>query len=62
MRQKAYEDSLGVWVQYIAALIQVMANNIMHFDTPKHCTVNSKKYAVMFSILMKEFEIMFKIA
>lgn len=50
-------------MQCIAALTQVMANNIMHFNTPaKHCTVNSKKYAVMLSILIKEFEIMFKIA
>jgi len=33
---------------------QVMANNFMHFD--KHSPVNSKKYAVVFSILIKEFE------
>ncbi len=36
---------------------QVMANNFMHFDTlAKYCTVDSEKYAAMFSILVKEFK------
>lgn len=36
---------------------QVMANNSMQFDTlAKHSSVNSKNYAVMLSILVKEFE------
>lgn len=40
---------------------QVMANNSMQFDTlAKHSSVNSKNYAVMLSILVKEFEYMFQ--
>ena len=42
-------------------LTQVMANNCMHFDIlPKHSPVNSEKYAALFSILIREFDIMFQ--
>ena len=38
-------------------LTQVMANNCMHFDTlAKHKALNSKEYAAVFSILIKQFE------
>lgn len=41
---------------------QVMANNSTQFDTlAKHSSVNSKNYAVMLSILVKELRIEFKI-
>ena len=36
--------------------VQVMANKIIHFDTlAKHSPVNSKEYASMLSVLIKEF-------
>ena len=36
---------------------QVMANKFMDFDIlTEHCPVNSKKYAAVFSIVIKEFE------
>lgn len=38
-------------------LTQVMASNCMHFDTlAKHSALINKEYAVMLSILIKEFE------
>jgi len=43
--------------QCCAVLTQVMANNCMYFDTlAKHIPINSKEYAVMLSLLIKEFE------
>ena len=39
----------------------MMANMLMHFDTlAKHNTVNSKRYAAMLSIVIKESEIRFQ--
>lgn len=36
---------------------QVMVDNFMHFDTlVKHSPMNSKKYAPVLSVLIKEFE------
>lgn len=50
------------WAQNSCAeLTQVMANMLMHFDTlAKHNTVNSKRYAAMLSIVIKESEIRFQ--
>ena len=40
-----------------AVLTQVMANKFIYFDTlARHAPVNSKKYAAVLSVLIKEFE------
>lgn len=47
----------GTWGGCTAVPAQFMANNSTQFDTlAKHSSVNSKIYAVMLSILVKEFE------
>jgi len=46
-----------VWGEYSAASTQVMANNVMSFDTlDRHSPVNSEKYAAVLSILIKQFK------
>lgn len=38
-------------------LTEIMANHFMNFDTlDKHSPMNSKKYAPVLSVLIKEFE------
>lgn len=49
-----------VWAEtrrvYSTALTQSKANYFIHFDTlPEHSPVNSKKYAVLLSVLIKEY-------
>lgn len=44
-------------------LTKVMTNKFMELDTlAKRCLVKSKKYAAVLSVLVKEFEKVFKIA
>lgn len=46
------------WGELSAALTQdSTANNFMYFDTlAEHCLINSKRYSVLLSALIKEFE------
>lgn len=47
----------GTWGGCAAVPAQVMANNSMQFDTlAKHSPVKSKKYTIMLSVFIKEFE------
>lgn len=40
--------------EHSAVLMQIMANNFVHFDIlANYCPMNSKKYAAQFSILIK---------
>jgi len=48
-----------VWAEirtwHSAVLTEVMANNCMHHD-PEDCPVKNKKYAVLFSFVIKAYE------